>query len=151
AVPADYTFVAGDQGVHVFPNGVTLVTAGSQTITATDPFIPGSASQASMVVGANTATRLVLTGTYPTPTTAGVAQNFTVMAKDPFGNIATGYLGTVALSSTDPQATFAPSAYLFTSTDAGVHTFSGTLKTVGTQTITVSDGTISGSQSGVSV
>src|SRR5207249_3895256 len=36
AVPADYTFVAGDNGVHTFSNGVTLVTAGGQTATATD-------------------------------------------------------------------------------------------------------------------
>src|SRR5262249_49923418 len=36
AVPADYTFVAGDNGVHTFTNGVTFVTAGSQSITATD-------------------------------------------------------------------------------------------------------------------
>lgn len=29
AVPGDYTFVAGDNGVHTFTNGVTFVTAGS--------------------------------------------------------------------------------------------------------------------------
>src|SRR5262249_52879014 len=36
SVPANYTFVAGDSGVHPFTNGVPLVTAGSQTVTATD-------------------------------------------------------------------------------------------------------------------
>jgi hypothetical protein len=35
-VPADYTFVAADNGAHTFTNGVTLVTASSQTVTATD-------------------------------------------------------------------------------------------------------------------
>src|SRR5207248_3676881 len=36
AVPANYTFVAGDNGAHTFTNGVTFVTAGNQTVTATD-------------------------------------------------------------------------------------------------------------------
>ena len=35
-LPADYTFVAGDNGVHTFTNAVTLVTAGTQTVTATE-------------------------------------------------------------------------------------------------------------------
>jgi hypothetical protein len=38
-LPAGYTFTAGnggDNGVHAFPGGVTLVTAGDQTLTITD-------------------------------------------------------------------------------------------------------------------
>jgi hypothetical protein len=38
-LPADYTFTigqGGDNGVHTFPDGVTLVTVGDQTLTATD-------------------------------------------------------------------------------------------------------------------
>ncbi|GFE59357.1 carboxypeptidase regulatory-like domain-containing protein [Geobacter sp. AOG1] len=35
-LPGDYTFTAGDNGTHTFTNGVTLKTAGSQTVTATD-------------------------------------------------------------------------------------------------------------------
>jgi hypothetical protein len=35
-LPANYTFTTADAGVHTFTNGVTLVTLGSQTITATD-------------------------------------------------------------------------------------------------------------------
>src|SRR5207248_184460 len=35
-VPANYTFVGGDAGVHTFTNGVTLVTAGLQSVTGTD-------------------------------------------------------------------------------------------------------------------
>src|SRR5205823_9602867 len=34
-LPADYTFVAGDNGTHTF-SGFTLKTAGSRTLTATD-------------------------------------------------------------------------------------------------------------------
>ena len=35
-LPPDYTFTAGDQGVHTFVGGITLITVGNQTITATD-------------------------------------------------------------------------------------------------------------------
>jgi hypothetical protein len=35
-LPADYTFTAADAGVHTFSGGVTLITPGDQTITATD-------------------------------------------------------------------------------------------------------------------
>src|SRR5262249_21905522 len=35
-LPADYTFTATDAGTHTFSGGVTLKTAGSQTVTATD-------------------------------------------------------------------------------------------------------------------
>jgi sugar lactone lactonase YvrE len=35
-LPADYTFTAADAGVHTFTGGVTLITSGDQTITATD-------------------------------------------------------------------------------------------------------------------
>jgi hypothetical protein len=64
-------------------------------------------------------------------TTAGVAHSFTVTALDPFGNVATGYIGTVAFSSSDPIASL-PTNYAFTAADAGVHTFSAVLKRAGT-------------------
>jgi hypothetical protein len=35
-LPADYTFGPGDGGSATFSGGVTLVTPGSQTLTATD-------------------------------------------------------------------------------------------------------------------
>ena len=36
SLPVNYTFVAGDNGVHTFTAGATLRTAGMQAITATD-------------------------------------------------------------------------------------------------------------------
>ena len=75
---------------------------------------------------------------FPAATTAGVAQPFTVTALDAFGNVATGYTGTVTFSSSDAQAGL-PASYTFTNKDAGVHTFSVTLKTAGTQSITAQD------------
>ena len=47
AVPADYTYVAADNGTHIFSGLATLVTLGNQSITATDvaaPAISGSAA-----------------------------------------------------------------------------------------------------------
>ena len=35
-LPADYTFTAADAGVHTLTAGLTLLTSGDQTITATD-------------------------------------------------------------------------------------------------------------------
>src|SRR5207244_846894 len=96
---------------------------------------------------------LVVSG-FPTPTTAGVAHNFTVTAKDAFNNVATGYTGTVGFSSSDSQATFSPAFFTFSAGDAGVHTLSGTLRTAGTRSITATDtatGSITGTQSSILV
>ena len=82
-----------------------------------------------------------------------VAHNVTVTAQDAFGNVATGYTGTVHFTSSDAQAVL-PANYTFTGGDAGTHVFSVTLKTAGTQSITATDtvtGTITGTQSGITV
>ncbi len=64
----------------------------------------------------------------------------TVTALDPYGNVATGYRGTVHFTSTDRGAVL-PANYTFTTSDEGIHTFGNgvTLKTIGLQTITVYD------------
>src|SRR5205823_375522 len=80
-------------------------------------------------------------------------QNFTVTARDAFGNTATGYAGTVHFTSSDPQAVL-PANYTFAAADAGVHTLSATLKTTGTQSLTATDtvtSSVTGTQSGITV
>jgi YDG domain/Galactose oxidase, central domain len=112
----------------------------------------GTATGNGTLIVAGNATTLSVSG-YPSPATAGTAQNFTVTALDSNGNTAIGYRGTVSFASTDGQATL-PTNYTFTAADNGVHTFSATLKTVGTQAITAMDttaGTINGTQSGIVV
>ena len=53
--------------------------------------------------------------------------------------MASGFTGTVQLSSSDALAGL-PSAYTFQSGDHGVHTFTGLeLKTAGSQTVTATD------------
>ena len=49
-LPADYTFVAADNGVHAFTNGVTLNTVGAQTVTATDKVTSSTAGNAAVTV-----------------------------------------------------------------------------------------------------
>ena len=86
-------------------------------------------------------------------TTAGVAHSFTVTALDPFGNVATGYTGTAAFSSSDPIASL-PGNDTFTAADAGVHTFTAALKRAGTQSLQVADAltsSIIGAENGIVV
>ena len=68
-------------------------------------------------MNAAAATLLMLTG-FPGTVTAGAADNFTVTAHDAYGNIATGYLGTVHFTSSDPKAVL-PANFTFSSTNAG--------------------------------
>jgi streptogramin lyase len=54
------------------------------------------------------------------------------------GAVMPGYHGTVHFTSSDPQATLPPD-YTFTDADQGVHAFTFSLRTAGSQTITVTD------------
>ncbi len=150
-MPADYTFAASDNGSHTF--SVTLVTAGSQTVTVTDTQSSGTITgSATVVVNPAAASHFALTS-FPSPTTAGQAGSFTVTALDRFGNTVTGYGGTVFFRSSDARAIL-PLNYTFVTGDQGVHSFAATLKTAGTQTITVKDTanhSITGSQTGIVV
>ena len=78
-----------------------------------------------------------------------MAFTVTVTALDAYGNIATGYLGTIHFTSSDARANL-PSDYTFVAADAGVHTFTMIFKKSGTQTLTATDthtGSIKGSAS----
>jgi hypothetical protein len=75
----------------------------------------------------------------PASVTHGVAFSVTLTAEDAYGNVATGYSGTVHFSSSDSTATL-PANYTFTASDAGVRTFTGLiLRKRGKQTVTVTD------------
>jgi hypothetical protein len=149
-LPPDYTFSASDNGVHTF--SASLCTAGTQLLKATDTVNPTlTASQTGISVVAGAVSKFVVSG-YPA-TTAGTSHNFTVTAMDAYGNVVTGYRGTVHFSSSDAQAVL-PSNYTFTAADNGVHTFSATLKTAGSQLLNVSDtanSSVIGSEAGISV
>jgi FKBP-type peptidyl-prolyl cis-trans isomerase 2 len=151
ALPANYTFVSGDAGTHKF--GLTLKTAGTQSVTATDTVTASiRGSQTGIVVTAGADTHLAVTGMV-SPRTAGTYGTVTVTAKDAHGNTAKSYTGTVHLTSTDGAAAL-PANYTFTASDAGVHKFGVTLKTAGTKSVTATDtvtASIHGSQTGIVV
>jgi hypothetical protein len=150
-LPADYTYTSADAGVHVF--SATLKTAGTQSITATDTTTGSiTGSETGITVISAAASTMIVAG-FPSPITAGVAGSFTVTLKDPYGNFATGYTGTVHFKSSDGKASL-PANYTFTAADAGVHTFSATLKTAGTQSLTATDTTtasLTGTAGGITV
>lgn len=77
----------------------------------------------------------------PAAVAPGSAFNATLTVRTTAGNFTTpitGYTGTVHFTSSDATAVL-PADYTFTSTDAGAHTFSFTLNTLGDQTITSTD------------
>jgi hypothetical protein len=133
-LPADYTFSAADAGSHTFT--ATLKTAGAQTLSVADTANPAFSSQAQ--ISAFTVVPASFEFFEVPSTTAGTAYSFTMVALTSTGGVATGYTGTVHLSSSDAQAVLPPD-YTFTAADGAIHTFSLTLKTAGTQSLTVVD------------
>jgi hypothetical protein len=153
-LPANYTFTGGDAGVHAFTAGVTLKTAGANTLTATDT-VTGTIKGTTSNVAVGPAAAASLTVTAPASAVDSVPLTITVAAFDAFANAATGYAGTVHFTSSDPAATL-PADYHFTAGDAGSHTFTNgvTLKTTGTRTVTATDtvtATVTGTSGGIVV
>jgi len=148
ALPADYTFTPTDNGVHAF-TGVTLVTAGSRTITVNHPPTGAKGSTAVTVQPAD-ASQLFI-GSAPVSAIAGTPFAVTVTAKDPYNNIATGFTGTVHFASSGNSAL--PADYTFVAGDKGVHVFASVvLQTAGPQSLTVSAaGCADGVRSGILV
>jgi len=132
-LPADYTFVGGDNGSHTF--SVTLTTTGSQSVTATDTVTASITGTANTTVAAPPATHFSVTA--PANVTSGVAFNVTVTALDASNATVAGYLGTVHFTSS--SAGTLPSNYTFVGGDNGTHTFSVTLTSTGAQSITATD------------
>jgi hypothetical protein len=150
-LPGNYTFTAGDEGIHTFQ--ASLRTAGSESIIVTDIKTSTlTGKQIGIVITPGAAVKLLLTPASTTET-AGAAFNVTVTAKDFYGNIATSYTGTIHFTSSDKHATL-PANYTFTAGNAGVQSFQVTLQTTGSQSITATDTTatgIKGTASGIQV
>ena len=150
-LPANYVFTSTDAGTHVFI--LTLKTAATQSVTATDTVTASiKGSQSGIVVNPAAISKLVVAG-LTTPRTAGVAGSIRVTATDAYGNKITGYVGTIHFTSTDTKAKL-PANYKFTATDAGTHVFILTVMTKGTWSVTATDtttATIKGSQTGIVV
>ena len=128
ALPADSTLSVGTGTFSA-----TLKTSGSPIITATDTGNASITGGALVTVGAGKAATFALTA--PATANAGTSFAFTVAAKDQFGNIATGYAGTVHFTSSDTGAVLPADSTLAT----GTGSFSATLAATGSQTITATD------------
>ncbi len=130
SMPAAYTYTSGtglDNGSHSL--SVTLATAGKASVTFKDTADKLSVTQAVTVVPGAVNTLAVVA---PKTAITGQAESIKVTAQDSDGNTVTGYTGTVSL--TGATAT----AYAYTSTDKGVHTFDATFPTAGTISVTAS-------------
>jgi hypothetical protein len=150
-LPANYTFTTTDQGVHTLT--VTLKTAGTESVTATDTANSSVTGSETGITVNPAAAALLSFSNVPSSTTAGRAFTLTLTAKDAYGNTATGYRGTVKFTSSDAKAVLAAN-YTFTSSDAGVHNFTVTLETAGAQSVTATDtvtSSITGTASGIVV
>src|SRR5207237_287233 len=154
-LPANHTYTVTDGGVHTF--SVTLKTAAaSSSITAMDTVTSSiTGSQTGITVNPDVAATLQVAG-FSNPATAGTAGSVTVTARDAFGNVATGYVGTVAITTDNPNATL-PGNHTFAAGESGVHVFAVTLKgasSPSTFSITATDPgppSITGSQTGITV
>ena len=100
-LPANYSFVAGDYGTHTFSAGVTLKTAGTQSITVLDVATPSSTgTQSGISVNPASAAQLVFS-TQPGSAVYGslLSPQPALRSQDAYGNNSTVGLGTSKLVS----------------------------------------------------
>jgi hypothetical protein len=134
-LPGTYTFVAADHGQHTF--SVQLQTAGTPTVVVKDTAngsITGSVSL-TLIPAALDHLALVI----PSSASSGTPFTAQVVAQDAYGNTVTNYAGTVTPATTDVAGT-TPPAHTFTSADQGAFGMTVMLKTLGRQTVSITDG-----------
>jgi PKD repeat protein len=138
ANPQTATRLADSSGMATFSYAGTVLgmdtvvaraTIGTSTVTSNDATVTWTMGLHFSVVA-------------PPSVTAASPFSFSVAARDDAENTVAGYVGTVQFASSDPLAAL-PANYTFTPADVGVHTFTATLNTAGTQSITAADTAIS--------
>ena len=135
-LPADYTFTAADAGTHTFT--VTLKTAGAQSVTVSDTASSVTTGKLTgLTVSPAAATSLTIAPF--SSATSGTSAKIRVTAWDAYGNTATGYRGVVHFTSSDPNASL-PADFTYLPGSAGTGQFTVVFRTVGTQSLTVTDG-----------
>jgi len=115
-LPMNYTFTAGDAGVHTFPAGVILRTAGSQVITVTDTVTPTITGSKGVTVGPPTPLNLAATGSSPTQVSltwlgSGAATQYEILRASTPGAFAT--IGTSAVASYSDTTAAAGVSYVY--------------------------------------
>jgi hypothetical protein len=126
------TSVAAVNGVATF-TGLSITTAGAQTLTASDSTLTPATTN-SITISPAVASKLVFT-TQPTSAVAGASIGTVAVAvEDTYGNIVTGNSSTVTLAGTGLTGTTSVAAV------NGVATFTGlSMSQAGTQTLAASD------------
>ena len=122
------TFVNGTVGI-----AVAFKIAGTQSVTATDTVNSAITGTASTLVVPGATQGFYISA--PGDVTPGLAFNITVTAHDLYGNTTPAYAGTVHFTSSDGSAALPADSTL----TAGVGTFSVTLNTRPTESITATD------------
>jgi type II secretory pathway pseudopilin PulG len=140
--------VAVTSGLATFPN-LVLNAAGSYTLTAAPTGVSGVANPVtSSALTISPATASTFTLSNPGPQTAGTAFNEAITAYDAYGNVATGYTGSQAITFTGPfnSPSGTPPSYPSTvNFTAGVGSATGIkLYDVQTTTLTATQGTTTG-------
>lgn len=135
ALPPRHVFTAGDAGRYTF--SVTLETSGAHSITVGEVGSSRSAFQSTQV-SPGAAASLTLGLSTNTPA-AGQAVVATVTLVDAYGNRASGYRGTVALSVAQDPGASVPGAYTFTEADEGRHAFNVTFAQARATTLSAVD------------
>jgi hypothetical protein len=138
SLPADYTFVPGDNGVHTFNNQVTLRTAGIQSISAIDATNHLSGLEASITVKPDSPDHLAF-GVQPTNTAVNTAISpaVQVQVRDQFNNVVTNdNSDQVAVSVASGPAGFTAGSTTSLTVTNGVANFSNlVLDTAGPYTL----------------
>jgi hypothetical protein len=95
-------------------------------------------SESGIAVSPAVASKFIFTA--PASVTAGASFSLMLTVQDAYGNVVTGYTGTVHFTSSDPRPKL-PANYTFTAADKGVHAFvnAAILRRKGKQTISVTD------------
>jgi len=140
--PETCTYTVPAATIAALPGNIYTVTA-SLAADSNYNLTPGTSGTFTI----NAFAALTVSG-FSSPAVLSESGTVTVTAKYTNGSTDTAFTGTVTLTSSDAHASL-PAAYTFQGSDHGVHVFTVTLNTVGTQSITATDGSISGSQTGI--
>jgi len=133
-----FTYYAGPSASGT-PMNAPPVNVGTYTVVAsyagTQDYAAAQSAPVTFTISPGAATQFQITA--PASTTAGSSFSTTITALDAFGNLATGYTGTVHFTSSDPKAAL-PADYTYNGVE-GNHAFDVTFYTAGTQTVTATD------------
>jgi hypothetical protein len=157
-----YSAAYGDVNLTHGVAGLLGSAAGHATGSRVDTHVRALAGFAVLILGGSPVPRYDYKFLYALPpgsrpgflvARANIAQNFTVTAKDAYGNIATGYTGTIHFSSSDKYAEL-PANYTFIAANKGRQSFYATFHTLEIQSLTATDtvlATLTGTEGGITV